>query len=76
MNKTITSQTLFNSFITSELKDEPLEKKIANNKGKRRCCPSELMEKRQKQQRQFVNEIFANSIENGNNQFAVNLLFF
>ena len=33
------------------------------------------MEKRQKQQQQFVNEILANSIENGNNQFAVNLLF-
>ena len=34
------------------------------------------MEKRQKQQRQFVNEILANMIENGNNQFAVDLLFF
>ena len=34
------------------------------------------MEKRQKQQLQFVNEILANLIENGNNQFAVNLLFF
>ena len=34
------------------------------------------MEKRQKQQRQFANEILANSIQNGNNQFAVDLLFF
>ena len=34
------------------------------------------MEKRQKQQRQFLNEILPNLIENGSNRFAVDLLFF
>ena len=65
------------SFRISELKDEPLERKIANNKGKMKVLSILAhAEKRQKQQRQFVNEILVNLIKNGNHRFAVDLLFF